>query len=102
MTGCMEGGPREARRRGHIPGARSVPYDRVVDDIERFRSAAQLADLFRAAGVHSDDTIIVYCHIGEQATAVLFAARTAGFPVLLYDGSFQDWARRNWPVESTR
>jgi thiosulfate/3-mercaptopyruvate sulfurtransferase len=98
--GVMEGGPRDARRRGHIPGARSVPFDRVVDDSNLFKSAAQLADLFRAAGVRSGDTIIGYCHIGEQATAMLFAARAIGFPVRLYDGSFQDWARRNWPVDT--
>lgn len=98
--GVMEGGPRDARRRGHIPGAKSVPFDRVVDDSDVFKSAAQLADLFRAAGVKSGDTIVGYCHIGEQATAVLFAARAIGFPVLLYDGSFQDWARRKWPVDT--
>ena len=34
------------------------------------------------------DTVIGYCHIGQQATAMLFAARTLGHPVLLYDGSF--------------
>jgi thiosulfate/3-mercaptopyruvate sulfurtransferase len=98
--GVMEGGPRDARRRGHIPGARSVPFDRVVDDSNVFKSADQLADLFRAAGVKAGDTIVGYCHIGEQATAMLFAASAIGFPVRLYDGSFQDWARRNWPVET--
>ena len=34
------------------------------------------------------DTIIGYCHIGQQATGMLFAARTLGYKVLLYDGSF--------------
>jgi thiosulfate/3-mercaptopyruvate sulfurtransferase len=32
---------------------------------------------------------------------VLFAARTLGHPVLLYDGSFQDWNRHaDWPVDN--
>jgi 3-mercaptopyruvate sulfurtransferase SseA len=31
---------------------------------------------------------------------MLFAARASGFPVLLYDGSFEDWAKRNWPVDT--
>jgi 3-mercaptopyruvate sulfurtransferase SseA len=30
---------------------------------------------------------------------MLFAARTLGYKVLLYDGSFEDWARKGWPVE---
>ena len=98
--GVMEGGPREARRHGHIPGARSVPFDQVVDDSNVFKSAAQLSELFRTAGIRTGDTIVGYCHIGQQATAMLFAARAIGFPVRLYDGSFKDWARRNWPVET--
>jgi thiosulfate/3-mercaptopyruvate sulfurtransferase len=44
--------------------------------------------------------VVAYCHIGQQATAVLFAARTLGHPVRLYDGSFEDWSRRTeLPVE---
>ena len=98
--GVMEGGPRDARRHGHIPGARSVPFTQVVDDSNVFKSAAELSELFRDAGVKTGDTIVGYCHIGQQATAMLFAARAIGFPVRLYDGSFEDWAHRNWPVES--
>lgn len=98
--GVMEGGPPDAHRKGHIPGARSVPFDQVVDDSNVFKSAAELAALFRNAGVKTGDTVIGYCHIGQQATAMLFAARAIGFPVRLYDGSFEDWARRNWPVEA--
>jgi thiosulfate/3-mercaptopyruvate sulfurtransferase len=33
---------------------------------------------------------------------MLFAARLLGHPVLLYDGSFQDWARRNLPVTTEK
>ena len=48
------------------------------------------------------DTVLGYCHIGQQMTAVLFAARTLGHDVLLYDGSMQDWSRRKeYPVEIT-
>jgi thiosulfate/3-mercaptopyruvate sulfurtransferase len=87
-------------RHGHIPGARSVPFDEVVNDSNVFKSATELSDLFRSAGVKTGDTVIGYCHIGQQATAMLFAARSIGFPVLLYDGSFEDWAKRNWPVDT--
>jgi 3-mercaptopyruvate sulfurtransferase SseA len=32
---------------------------------------------------------------------MLFAARTLGFKVLLYDGSFEDWSRRpDFPLEN--
>jgi thiosulfate/3-mercaptopyruvate sulfurtransferase len=57
-------------------------------------SNAEIAALFTRAGVAPTDTIIGYCHIGQQATAMLFAARAIGHPVLLYDGSYEDWSRR--------
>jgi len=50
--------------------------------------------------VKPGDTLIGYCHIGQQATVVLFAARTLGYKVLLYDGSFHDWEKRDLPVEN--
>lgn len=88
-------------RRGHVAGARSLPFTQVTDDRLRLRSAEELTALFRAAGVGPRDTVVAYCHIGQQATAVLFAARTLGHPVRLFDGSFQEWNRRaELPVEN--
>jgi len=90
-------------RKGHIPGAKSLPYTEIADDNLHLRSADELRALFARAGVGPGDTVVAYCHIGQQATAVLFAARSIGHPVLLYDGSFQDWSRRtDFPVEDPR
>ncbi|MBL8978107.1 MAG: hypothetical protein JNM53_06840, partial [Gemmatimonadetes bacterium] len=80
-------------RAGHLPGARSLPYTTVADSTGRFLSDAALTELFRAAGVGRGDRVVVYCHIGQQATAVFFAARLLGYDVRLYDGSFQDWSK---------
>ena len=88
-------------RKGHIAGARSIPFTEIADDSLRIRPMAHLRAVFDRAGVAPGDTVVAYCHIGQQATAVLFAARALGHPVRLYDGSFQDWARRaDFPVES--
>jgi thiosulfate/3-mercaptopyruvate sulfurtransferase len=90
-------------RKGHIAGAKSLPYTEIADDNLKLRSAAELRALFARAGVAPGDTVVAYCHIGQQATAVLFAARSLGHPVLLYDGSYQDWSRRaDFPVEDPR
>jgi len=89
-------------RKGHIAGARSIPFTEIADDSLRLRPLAELRALFDRAGVGPRDTVVAYCHIGQQATAVLFAARALGHPVRLYDGSFQDWSRRaDFPVETT-
>jgi thiosulfate/3-mercaptopyruvate sulfurtransferase len=86
---------------GHIAGALNVPFGDVMDEHMKLKRAAELKALFAQAGVAPGDTVVAYCHIGQQATAVVFAARSIGIPALLYDGSFQDWARHaDYPLET--
>ncbi len=86
-------------KRGHIPGAINIPFSEIADSqlmIDRDR----VSKLFDQAGIKPNDTIVGYCHVGQQATAMLFAARLLGHEVRLYDGSFQDWAvNERGPVE---
>ncbi|MFN2567361.1 MAG: sulfurtransferase [Gemmatimonadaceae bacterium] len=90
-------------RAGHIPSAVSLPFNSVFGDDLRLLGADSLTTLFRKAGVKPGDTVVVYCHIGQQATAVIFAARSLGYTARLYDGSFDDWsARKELPVEGGR
>jgi thiosulfate/3-mercaptopyruvate sulfurtransferase len=100
--GVQTGGPPGSPdKTGHIAGARSVPYTSVVDAENRMLPVADLRALFTAAGVKPGDTVIAYCHLGQQATIVVLAARLLGHPVMLYDGSFEDWSRRDLPVSKT-
>jgi thiosulfate/3-mercaptopyruvate sulfurtransferase len=101
-NGVETGGSKDQpHRTGHIAGARSVPFSEITDDKLRLRPADELSAVFAKAGVKPGDTIIGYCHVGQQATAMLFAARTLGHPVLLYDGSFEDWSRHlDYPVDN--
>ena len=83
-----------AGKSGHIPGAVNIPFTDVGDNrtgIDRER----LARLFREAGINPGDTVVAYCHVGQQARFVVFAARVLGHPVRLYQGSFADWAGNN-------
>jgi thiosulfate/3-mercaptopyruvate sulfurtransferase len=84
---------------GHIPGARNVPITVLTDEKMNVQSAAAIKASFEKAGVKPGDKLVVYCHIGQQATATLFAARTLGYDAVLYDGSFEDWSARDLPVE---
>lgn len=92
-------GMHASHKTGHIAGAKSIPFTEVTDDNLVFRTKEQLAEIFSKAGVQPGDTVVGYCHIGQQATGMLFAARLLGHPVLLYDGSFEDWSMRDYPVE---
>lgn len=86
-------------RYGHIPSAKNLPFTEMFDDAAKLKSPAALKALFHAAGAAPGDTIVAYCHIGMQATAVLFAADQIGYPTRLYDGSFEDWSeRKDLPV----
>jgi len=98
QSGGSHGTP---HRTGHIRGALSIPFTSITDDRLLLKSNDELAAIFAKAGVKPNDTVIGYCHIGQQTTAMLFAARTLGHPVLLYDGSFEDWSRHtDYPVDN--
>jgi thiosulfate/3-mercaptopyruvate sulfurtransferase len=89
-------------RGGHIPGARNIPFDSVVEDSNKFKSVETLRQLFNAAGVKPGDSVTTYCHIGQQASLLYFVARYLGYDAHLYDGSFEDWSHHpELPVEKS-
>jgi thiosulfate/3-mercaptopyruvate sulfurtransferase len=101
--GTKGGGQRgQTPKFGHIPGAVSAPYDSFATADGQLRTADEIKSIFDKAGVKPGDTVIGYCHVGQQATAMLFAARLAGHQVVLYDGSFEDWNHRNLPLENPK
>jgi thiosulfate/3-mercaptopyruvate sulfurtransferase len=91
------------QRLGHIPGAGNLPYTTLTDSSTgRLKSAEELTELFRNAGVKPGDHVVVYCHIGQQASAAYFAARYLGYDVRLFDGSWEDWsAHKDLPAETS-
>ncbi|MGE3333822.1 MAG: sulfurtransferase [Rhodospirillaceae bacterium] len=98
--GTQTGGSKEKpHKTGHIAGAKNVPITSLTDDKAKIQPAAALAAAFEKAGVKQGDKLIVYCHIGQQASGIIFAARTLGYDAVLYDGSFEDWSKRDLPVE---
>jgi thiosulfate/3-mercaptopyruvate sulfurtransferase len=81
-------------RYGHIPSAKNLPFTEMFDTAGKVKSPSALQSLFRSVGAAPGDTVVAYCHVGMQATAVLFAADQIGYPARLYDGSFEDWSQR--------
>lgn len=107
-AGRFEGTAEETRpglRRGHIPGSRNLPYDKVTDPQTRqLRSAEELRELFRDAGVELDRPIVTSCGSGVTACALAFALHLIGHSdAAVYDGSWSEWGRPGGtPIETGR
>lgn len=93
-----------ALRGGHIPGARSVPWARTVDQTTHtFKSADELRAIYETEqGLRSGGNIVVYCRIGERSSHSWFALTyLLGWPnVRNYDGSWTEWGNSvRTPIE---
>jgi len=91
----LRGGMQQPRA-GHIVGAGNVPFSTIVDgESLLMKDQGALRELFEQAGARPGDTVVTYCHIGQQATLVYLAARSLGYEARMFDGSFQEWSRRD-------
>jgi len=84
---------------GHLLGGRQLEWEQLFknSDEGEFLDRAALAKLY-SARVPAGDTVVTYCWVGYRASMTYLAARALGYPTRLYDGSYQDWSRRNLPV----
>ncbi len=91
----MEDYPQEGSLRGgHIPGAKSVPWARAVNEDGTFKSADELKAIYeKEIGLKSTDDVIAYCRIGERSSLTWFVLTyLLGYPTVRnYDGSWCEW-----------
>ena len=80
-----------ALRGGHIPTAVSVPWARAADEMGRFRSRAELDEIY--SFVTPGTQTIAYCRIGERSSHTWFVlTHLLGIDgVRNYDGSWTEW-----------
>jgi thiosulfate/3-mercaptopyruvate sulfurtransferase len=85
---------------GHIEGAYFLPYENSFEEEKSFmfKSDSELEKLFRDSGMDRSRTTVVYCGSGIRASSSFLAASHLGYPVLLYDGSYQEWDRLDLPL----
>jgi len=81
-------------RGGHIPGARSIPWGRAVNQDGSFKTADELRAIYETEqGLRPNDDIVAYCRIGERSSHTWFVLTyLLGYGrVRNYDGSWTEW-----------
>ncbi|HWP40606.1 MAG TPA: rhodanese-like domain-containing protein, partial [Tepidisphaeraceae bacterium] len=85
-------GKEGCQRGGHITGARNVPWSKAVNDDGTFKSADELWEIYRQAGLDFSKPTIAYCRIGERSSHTWFVLRylLGVNNVKNYDGSWTE------------
>lgn len=83
----------QSQRAGHIPTAISVPWSKAANEDGTFRSDADLAELYKAAGLDGEKETIAYCRIGERSSHTWFVLQEllGHQNVKNYDGSWTEY-----------
>lgn len=83
--------PRPGLRSGHMPGARNLPFERLLID-GHYCGAAEMLATFESIGVSGKKPIITTCGSGVTASILALGAEIIGLgPAAVYDGSWSEW-----------
>ena len=83
--------PRPGLRAGHMPGARSLPFDRLLTPDGTLKPPVELRAEFAAAGVDPTGAVITTCGSGVTASVLALALEVLGHAAAVYDGSWSEW-----------
>jgi thiosulfate/3-mercaptopyruvate sulfurtransferase len=93
-----DGGMNGAHVKGHLPDARQLVWNTLLDSSGRFLPDAELKKKFDAIGAAKGTPLVSYCMVGMRASVTYFVARHLGYDARMYDGSIVDWTRRKLPA----
>lgn len=89
-----EAEPRPGLRSGHMPGARNVPFAKLLNPDGTLKSVPELRREFEAAGIDLAQPLVTSCGSGVSAAVLSLALALIGrSDVGLYDGSWSEWGQ---------
>lgn len=84
--------PRAGLRKGHIPGAKNLPYTQLQNPDGTMKAPDALRAAFQAVGVDLSKPAITTCGSGISAAILSLALERIGHrDHALYDGSWAEW-----------
>lgn len=94
--------PRPGLRAGHIPGARSVPSQSLINADGTLKTEAEIGKIFADAGIDWRQPVITTCGSGVTASILSLALAVLGQnQAAVYDGSWAEWgADESLPIET--
>lgn len=92
--------PRPGMRSGHIPGAKSMPFQTLQENGHMLPPDA-LRKIFTGAGITPETAVVTSCGSGVTAAVITLGLAIAGLPEgTIYDGSWSEWGSlSDTPIE---
>jgi thiosulfate/3-mercaptopyruvate sulfurtransferase len=83
----------QSQRPGHIPTALNVPWSKTANEDGTFKTDAEIAEIYKEAGLDESKPTIAYCRIGERSSHSWFALHEllGHTDVKNYDGSWTEY-----------
>lgn len=84
--------PREGLKSGHMPGAKNLPFQKLVGSGGVFRSGTELQQAFEDSGIDLSQPVVTTCGSGVTAAILTLGLEELGHDDnKLYDGSWAEW-----------